>query len=77
LRIVAQTAGGGSYIVVSGEGEPGPFTPVRRYDAERDWLSDEQWFGSFVKFLGGYLDEPDLDVGEQERILARVSELWV
>ena len=74
-RLLAQTTGGGHFLVAAGQGDLGPFTPARVYDVRRDSLSDELWLGSFVKFLGGYLEDVALDDAEGERLLARIAEL--
>ena len=51
------------------------YTPARAYDAARDTLSQEAWLGSFMKFTGGYLDDPGLNAEEETRVLDRVAEL--
>lgn len=82
VRIVAHTARGGTVLVAVegdelpiGSLDPALYQPVRLYHADRDELSEPLWLGSVLKFLGGYLEEPDLDGAERERIVARVAGL--
>jgi hypothetical protein len=81
-RILGHTASGQTMLVaVDGDELPtGPYDaslyqPVRLYHADRDELTEPVWLGSALKFLGGYLWQPQLEPSEQERVFARVAAL--
>ena len=82
MRILAQTATGGTVLVgvdgdelPVGHAHPTLYKPVRLYHADGDELTEPLWLGSALKFLGGYLEEPNLDRVDEERVLTRVAEL--
>ncbi len=82
LRIVAQLLGGRSLLIAvegdelpRGRCDPRLYLPVRRYDRRLDELSEPMWWGSWMKPLGAYVEEPDLDAETERWLLDRIEEL--
>jgi hypothetical protein len=70
VRIIARV--GGSFLVAvdsdelpRGRFDKSLYLPVRRYDPRLDLLTEPLWWGSWVRHLGGYAEQPDSWAGQR------------